>query len=141
MLIVIRVTNPFRRFEVDTKVIMTSDAPAAVGPYSQAVVAGNLVFVSGQLPIDPSTGAFPSEDIRELTRQSMKNLEAILKKAGSSMDKVVKTTIYLKDLGDFAAVNEVYASFFGKAYPARSCFEVAALPKGAKVEIEAVAAI
>lgn len=126
---------------MDTKVIMTSDAPAAVGPYSQAVVAGGLIFVSGQLPIDPATGAFPSEDIKELTRQSMKNLSAILKKAGTSMDKVVKTTIYLKNLADFAAVNEVYASFFNGSYPARSCFEVAALPKGAKVEIEAIAAL
>ncbi|MGX8686069.1 MAG: RidA family protein [Spirochaetales bacterium] len=126
---------------MDTKVVMTSDAPAAVGPYSQAVVAGGLIFVSGQLPIDPATGAFPSEDIKELTRQSMKNLSAILKKAGTSMDKVVKTTIYLKNLADFAAVNEVYASFFNGSYPARSCFEVAALPKGAKVEIEAIAAL
>ena len=126
---------------MDTKVVMTSDAPAAVGPYSQAVAAGGLLFVSGQLPIDPATGAFPSEDIKELTRQSMKNLSAILKEAGTSMDKVVKTTIYLKDLADFAAVNEVYASFFKGSYPARSCFEVAALPKGAKVEIEAIAAI
>lgn len=126
---------------MDTKVVMTSDAPAAVGPYSQAVEAGGLIFVSGQLPIDPATGAFPSEDIKELTRQSMKNLSAILKKAGTSMDKVVKTTIYLKDLADFAAVNEVYASFFNGSYPARSCFEVAALPKGAKVEIEAIAAL
>jgi 2-iminobutanoate/2-iminopropanoate deaminase len=126
---------------MDTKVVMSSDAPAAVGPYSQAVVAGGLIFVSGQLPIDPATGAFPSEDIKELTRQSMKNLGAILKEAGSSMDKVVKTTIYLKDLADFAAVNEVYASFFKGSYPARSCFEVAGLPKGAKVEIEAIAAL
>lgn len=126
---------------MDTKVVMTSDAPAAVGPYSQAVVAGGLIFVSGQLPIDPVTGAFPSEDIKELTRQSMKNLSAILKNAGTSMDKVVKTTIYLKNLADFAAVNEVYASFFNGSYPARSCFEVAALPKGAKVEIEAIAAL
>jgi 2-iminobutanoate/2-iminopropanoate deaminase len=126
---------------MDTKVIMSSDAPAAVGPYSQAVVAGGLIFVSGQLPIDPATGAFPSEDIKELTRQSMKNLGAILKEAGTSMDKVVKTTIYLKDLADFAAVNEVYASFFKGSYPARSCFEVAGLPKGAKVEIEAIAAL
>lgn len=126
---------------MDTKVVMTSEAPAAVGPYSQAVEAGGLIFVSGQLPIDPATGAFPSEDIKELTRQSMKNLSAILKKAGTSMDKVVKTTIYLKNLADFAAVNEVYASFFNGSYPARSCFEVAALPKGAKVEIEAIAAL
>ena len=126
---------------MDTKVVMSSDAPAAVGPYSQAVVAGGLIFVSGQLPIDPARGAFPSEDIKELTRQSMKNLGAILKEAGTSMDKVVKTTIYLKDLADFAAVNEVYASFFKGSYPARSCFEVAGLPKGAKVEIEAIAAL
>ena len=120
--------------------VKTSDAPAAVGPYSQAVTVGDLIFVSGQLPVDPVKGGFPSDDIKELTAQSMKNLGAILKEAGSSFDKVVKTTIYLKDINDFAAVNEVYASFFNGVYPARSCFEVAALPKGARVEIEAVAA-
>ena len=124
---------------MDTKVIVTSDAPAAIGPYSQAVSAGDYIFVSGQLPVDPKTGSFPSDDIKDLTKQSMDNLGAILKEAGSSYDKIVKTTIYLKDLGDFAAVNEVYSSYFKGSFPARSCFEVAALPKSAKVEIEAIA--
>ena len=124
---------------MEIKSILTKDAPAAVGPYSQGIQAGDFIFVSGQLPVNPDTGAFPSDDIKVLAEQSMKNLSAILKEAGSSLDKIVKTTIYLKDLGDFAAVNEVYASFFKGTYPARSCFEVAALPKGAKVEIEAIA--
>ncbi len=124
---------------MEIKSILTKDAPAAVGPYSQGIQAGDFIFVSGQLPVNPETGAFPSDDIKVLAEQSMKNLSAILKEAGSSLDKIVKTTIYLKDLGDFAAVNEVYASFFKGTYPARSCFEVAALPKGAKVEIEAIA--
>ena len=124
---------------MNTKAIASENAPKAVGPYSQAISAGDLIFISGQLPLDPKTGAFPSEDIKELAKQSMENVKAILTQAGSSMDKVVKTTIYLKDLGDFAAVNEVYASYFNGVFPARSCFEVAALPKGAKLEIEAIA--
>lgn len=122
------------------KTISTTNAPAAVGPYSQAVQVGDFIFVSGQLPIDPKTGSFPSEDIRILTEQSMKNIQSILEEAGSSMQKIVKTTIFLKSLSDFAAVNEVYASFFKESFPARSCFEVANLPKNAKVEIEAIAA-
>lgn len=124
---------------MDTKTISTINAPAAVGPYSQAVMAGDFIYVSGQLPIDPKTGSFPSDDIKELAKQSMNNIASILSEAGSSMDKIVKTTIYLKDLSDFAAVNEVYASFFKGVFPARSCFEVAALPKGARLEIEAIA--
>ena len=124
---------------MDTNVISSKNAPAAVGPYSQAVEANGFIFVSGQLPIDPATGAFPAGDIRTLAAQSMKNLAGVLEEAGSSLDKILKTTIYLKDLADFAAVNEVYASFFKGSYPARSCFEVSALPKGAPVEIEAVA--
>ena len=121
------------------KIISTKNAPAAVGPYSQAISAGDFIFVSGQLPIDPSTGVFPSDDVKVLTKQSMDNICAILHEAGSSMDKIVKTTVYLKSLGDFAAMNEVYASYFKDVFPARSCFEVAALPKGAKIEIEAIA--
>ncbi len=124
---------------MDIKTISTINAPAAVGPYSQAVMAGDFIYVSGQLPIDPKTGSFPSDDIKELAKQSMNNIASILSEAGSSMDKIVKTTIYLKDLSDFAAVNEVYASFFKGVFPARSCFEVAALPKGARLEIEAIA--
>ena len=124
---------------MNTKVINSQKAPAAVGPYSQAVQAGDFIFVSGQLPVDPVTGNFPSDDIRELTVQSMKNLGEILKEAGSSYSKILKTTIYLSDIKDFSAVNEVYATFFDGVFPARSCFEVSALPKGAKIEIEAVA--
>ena len=121
------------------KQITTDKAPAAIGPYSQAIEGNGFIFVSGQLPIDPATGNFPSDDITELTKQSMKNIKAILEEAGSGMDKIVKTTIYLKDLGDFSAVNEAYAEFFGTPAPARACFEVAKLPKDAKVEIEAIA--
>lgn len=118
--------------------ISTSHAPAAIGPYSQGVAAQGLVFVSGQLPIDPATGAMP-EAAADQARQSLANVGAILDAAGSSMAGVVKTTIFLADMGDFAAVNEVYAAAFPAPFPARSCFAVAALPKGAKVEIEAIA--
>lgn len=120
------------------KKIETLKAPAAIGPYSQAIETNGLIFVSGQLPVDPATGTM-SEDIREQTRQSLSNIKAILEEAGSNMDKVVKTTVLLKDIADFAAMNEVYASFFGAVAPARACYQVAALPKGAGVEIEAVA--
>lgn len=119
--------------------IKTKNAPAAIGPYSQAINTEGLVFVSGQLPIDPATGAFPSEDAAEQTRQSLENVKAILTEAGYSMDQVVKTTVFLSDINDFAAMNEVYASYFTAPYPARAAFEVANLPKGAKVEIEAIA--
>ena len=121
--------------------VHTANAPAAIGPYSQAVCAGGVVYVSGQIPLDPATGEFAGPDIRTQTRQSLKNIAAILAAAGSGMDRVVKTTVLLKDIGDFAAMNEVYAEAFTAPYPARAAFEAAALPKGALVEIECVAAL
>ena len=121
------------------QVIHTNNAPAAIGPYSQAVKAGNLLFVSGQLPIDPATGAFP-EGIKAQTNQSLSNVKAILEAAGLTMDSVVKTTVFLSDMNNFAAMNEVYATFFSEGnYPARSAVEVARLPKDALVEIEVIA--
>lgn len=119
--------------------IHTVSAPAAIGPYSQAVQAGNTVYVSGQIPIDPATGAFAGEDIATQTRQSLTNIKVILEEAGYTMADVVKTTVLLADMGDFAAMNAVYAEFFTEPYPARAAFQVAALPKAAKVEIECVA--
>ena len=121
------------------KAIHTDKAPAAIGPYSQAVQVGELIFVSGQIPIDPATGEFAGEDIATQTRRSLTNIKNILEAAGSGMDKVVKTTVLLADIGDFAAMNEVYAEFFTEPFPARAAFQVAAIPKGALVEIEAVA--
>lgn len=122
------------------KAIHTDNAPAAIGPYSQAVRWGNTVYVSGQLPIDPSTGAFAGEDIAAQTRQSLTNIRNILAAEGLDMSHVVKTTVMLKDIADFAAMNEVYAEFFTAPYPARAAYQVAALPKDARVEIECVAA-
>lgn len=119
--------------------IATEQAPAAIGPYSQGIRAAGLVVTSGQLPIDPATGAFAGTDIAAQTRQSLKNVQAVLEASGSSLDKVLKTTVFLKDMGDFAAMNEVYASFFPGEAPARSAVEVARLPKDALVEIEALA--
>lgn len=121
--------------------IDTAEAPSAVGPYSQAIKVGGLLFVSGQLPLDPATGAFNSENAVEQAEQCLKNLAAIAKAAGTDLSKTVKTTVLLTDLGDFAAINAVYAGFFAAPYPARACYEVKALPKGAKVEIEAVIAL
>lgn len=122
------------------KQIATNNAPAAIGPYSQAIMTeSGMVFVSGQLPIDPSTGAFPQGGIAEQTRQSLKNMEAILKEAGLSLGNVVKTTVFLADMGDFGAMNEVYKEFFSSPFPARCAFAVKELPKGALVEIECVA--
>ena len=121
------------------KAIHTENAPAAIGPYSQAIRAGSTVYVSGQLPIDPATGAFPEGGIREHTAQSLKNIQAILAQEGFTMADVVKTTVLLKDIGDFAAMNEVYATFFTQPYPARAAFQVAKLPKDGLVEIEVVA--
>jgi 2-iminobutanoate/2-iminopropanoate deaminase len=121
------------------KSIITSEAPAAIGPYSQGIRAGGFVFVSGQLPIDPATGAFSGEAIADQTRQSLANIRAILAEEGLSMEDVVKTTVLLKNISDFAAMNEVYATFFPGEAPARAAFEVAAIPKGALVEIEAIA--
>lgn len=118
--------------------IFTQQAPAAIGPYSQAVRTGNLVYTSGQIPIDPATGAIESADITGQTEQVMKNLQAVLEAAGSSPDRAVKTLCFLKNMDDFAAFNEVYARYFtGK--PARSCVAVAALPKNALVEVEVIA--
>ena len=122
------------------KAISTKNAPAAIGPYSQAIEAGGMVFASGQLPINPATGAFPEGGMKEQTRQSILNAEAILKEAGCSLANVVKTTVLLADIADFAAMNEVYASFFSEPFPARSAFAVRDLPKGALVEIEMIAA-
>lgn len=119
--------------------IESQEAPAAIGPYSQAVIDEGLLFVSGQLPIDSKTGEFPSEDIAAQTRQSLENIREILKEAGYTMERILKTSVYLQDMEDFTAMNEVYQEFFKAPYPARAAFQVAKLPKGAKVEIEAVA--
>lgn len=119
--------------------IYTDNAPAAIGPYSQAIAAGNTIYVSGQLPVDPVTGAFAGTDIASQTRQSLCNLKSILNAAGADLSNVVKTTVYLSNIGDFAAMNEVYAEFFAAPYPARAAFEVACLPKNALLEIECIA--
>ncbi len=122
------------------KKISTDKAPAAIGPYSQAIVTGNLVFTSGQIPINPETGSIDAKDITSQTEQVMKNLGAVLEAAGSDFGKVVKTTCFLSDIGNFAAFNEVYARYF-PSNPARSCVAVKDLPKGALVEVEAIAEI
>lgn len=119
--------------------IHSQHAPAAIGPYSQAILAGDTLYVSGQIPIDPATGEFAGEDIGTQTRQSLTNIQAILKRADMTMDNVVKTTVLLTDLKDFGVMNQVYATFFNAPYPARAAFQVSALPKGAKVEIECIA--
>ncbi len=121
------------------KAISTTKAPAAIGPYSQAIRTGNLIFVSGQLPIDPATGNFPEGGIKELTRQSLTNLKNILEAEGTDMAHVVKTTVFLADMADFADMNEVYAQFFQSPFPARSAVAIKTLPKNARVEVEAVA--
>lgn len=119
--------------------IHTPNAPAAIGPYSQAIEAGSTIYVSGQLPIDPATGAFAGNDIASQTRQSLTNIKNILAEAGTDMSSVVKTTVMLADIADFAAMNAVYAEFFSAPYPARAAYQVACLPKNALVEIECVA--
>lgn len=124
---------------MEKKIISTKNAPAAIGPYSQAVKTGNLVFTSGQIPLDPQTGELVNDDIKKATERSMENVKAILEESGTSLDKVVKTTVFIQDMNDFAAVNEVYGRYFTENQPARSCVEVAKLPKGAKVEIEVTA--
>ena len=123
------------------KEISTKKAPAAIGPYSQAIRLSNLVYTSGQIPIDPATGVLVEGGIKEQTRQSLTNVKAILEEAGISMSQVVKTTVFLADMNDFADMNAVYAEFFTEPYPARSAVAVKSLPKGASVEIEVVAAI
>ena len=121
------------------QVIHTDKAPAAIGPYSQAIQIGQLLFTSGQIPIDPETGAMVEGGIQEQARQSLNNIKAILNAAGTNMGAVVKTTVFLQDMNDFAAMNEVYAEFFQEPYPARSAVQVGRLPKDALVEIETVA--
>ena len=121
------------------KAISTKKAPAAIGPYSQAIRVGNLVYTSGQISIDPATGAFVEGGIKEQTRQSLTNVRAILAEAGLAMSDVVKTTVFMADMNDFAEMNAVYAEFFAEPYPARSAVAVKTLPKGALVEIEVVA--
>lgn len=122
------------------KVINTKNAPAAIGPYSQAIEVNGFVYTSGQLPINPETGEFASSDIKSQTEQSLKNVKAILEEARLTMQNVVKTTVFLADMADFAAMNEVYSSYFSEPYPARSAVAVKTLPKAALVEIECVAA-
>ncbi|MDR6759472.1 2-iminobutanoate/2-iminopropanoate deaminase [Mycoplana sp. BE70] len=121
--------------------IQTDEAPGAVGPFSQAIRVGNLLFVSGALPIDPATGEFNSDDPVAQAEQCLRNIAAIAQAGKTDLANTVKTTVLLSDLGCFAEINKAYATFFGKPYPARACYQVAALPKGAKVEIEAVIAI
>lgn len=123
------------------QVIHTDSAPAAIGPYSQAVKAGNLLFVSGQVPLDPATGAPVEATIQAQTTQSLNNLKAILAQAGATMDNVVKTTVFLKDMEDFAEMNRIYQTFFAADCPARSAVQVGRLPKDVLVEIEAIAAL
>ena len=119
--------------------VATTNAPAAIGPYSQAIVSGDLIFTSGQIPLDPASGELVQGDIQAQTRQVFSNLREVLQEAGASLDDAVKVNVYMTDLKDFAALNEVYATFFTQPYPARSCVEVSSLPKGAQVEIEIIA--
>ena len=121
------------------KIISTPEAPAAIGPYSQGTVSGNFVFTSGQLPLVPETGAFPGDDVESQTHQAIKNLKAVLEAAGASLNSVLKTTVFISDIKNFGEVNSIYSRYFTENFPARSCFEVSALPKGALLEIEAVA--
>lgn len=121
------------------KEISSENAPKAIDPYSQGIKAGNFVFVSGQLPVDPQTGKFPDKDIAVLTRRSLDSISAVLYEAGMTMRDVVKTTVFLVDMDDFKIVNEVYAAYFDDVPPARSAVAVARLPKGARIEIEAIA--
>jgi 2-iminobutanoate/2-iminopropanoate deaminase len=123
------------------EIISTENAPGAIGPYSQAIKAGNMVFCSGQIPIDVETGEFVSADVAEQTEQVLRNLSAVLKAAGTDLDNVVKTTVFLADMEDFAAMNEVYAKFFSENKPARATVQAARLPKDARVEIECIAVV
>ena len=123
------------------EIIATEDAPRAIGPYSQAVRAGNFVFASGQIPIDPATGEFVPGGVAEQTEQVLKNLTALFAAAGVGLDQIVKTTVFLADMNDFTAMNEVYGRFFSEAPPARATVQAARLPRDAKVEIEAIAVV
>lgn len=120
-------------------IVMTDMAPRAIGPYSQAIRADGFVFLSGQIPIDPISGQVVQGDVRVQTRQVIENLKAVLEAAGSSLEKVVKTTVYLKDMNDFAAMNEIYAHYFGQSVPARATVQVARLPRDVSIEIDAIA--
>ncbi|MBK8302597.1 MAG: RidA family protein [Chloracidobacterium sp.] len=124
---------------MNKEIVSTDNAPGAIGPYSQAIKAGGLVFCSGQIPIDPSTGNFVSEVVSEQTEQVLKNLSEVLKAAGTSLDNVVKTTVFLADMNDFAEMNEVYSQFFSDNKPARATVQAARLPRDAKVEIDCIA--
>lgn len=126
---------------MEKQIISTKNAPAAIGPYSQAVSVGNLLFTSGQIPINPATGEIVSGDVKAATKQSLENIKAILEEAGTSLDKVIKTVVFIKDMNDFASVNEVYGTYFSSNPPARSCVEVARLPKDVLVEIEVIAIV
>lgn len=123
------------------EIVSTENAPGAIGPYSQAVKTGNLIFCSGQIPIDPNTGEFVSDEVAAQTEQVLKNLSAVLEAAGSHLNDVVKTTVFLSDMNDFAAMNEVYGQFFNENKPARATVEAARLPRDARVEIECIALI
>ena len=124
---------------ITKEIISTDKAPGAIGPYSQAIKVSDLVFCSGQIPIDPATGEFVSQDVAEQTKQVLRNLSAVLEAAGSGLDKIVKTTVFLADMGDFAAMNDVYAEFFSENKPARATVQAARLPRDARVEIECIA--
>ena len=123
------------------KTVNTNKAPAVIGPYSQAIISGNTVFTSGQIPIDPATGEVVNGGIEAQTRRVLENLKAVLEAAGTSMSNVIKTTVFINDMGNFAVVNSIYGEYFSAPYPARSCVEVSKLPKGVEIEIEAVAVI
>ena len=123
------------------KIVNTKKAPAAIGPYSQGVVVGNMVYTSGQMPVNPETGEIPQGDIQAQARQSLENVKAILEEAGTSMENAIKFTVFIKDMNEFSKINEVYAEYFPNDKPARSCVEVARLPKDVRVEIEAIAVI
>ncbi|KXZ40120.1 2-iminobutanoate/2-iminopropanoate deaminase [Alkalithermobacter thermoalcaliphilus JW-YL-7 = DSM 7308] len=126
---------------MEKQIIHTENAPKAIGPYSQAIKAGNMLFISGQVPFDPVTMEIVSQDVQEQTKRVLENLKAILEAANASFDNVVKTTVFIKDMDDFAKINEVYAEYFKDNKPARACVEVARLPRDVKVEIEAIAIV
>lgn len=130
-----------RRMIMELNAVKTERAPAAIGPYSQAVAVGGFIYTSGQIPINPETGLIDARDIDGQARQALENLKNVLEAAGSGLTKVVKTTVFIKDMGDFTKINEIYSSFFSGPYPARSCVEVARLPKDVLIEIEAVAIV
>lgn len=123
------------------KVIFTEKAPAAIGPYSQAIKTGSFLFASGQIPIDPSTGQMVNSSIEEQTKQVMENVKGLLESMEASMENIVKTTLFITDMNDFPKINEVYSNYFKQSPPARSCVEVSALPKGAKIEMEFIASL